>query len=621
MIIRTTLALVLLTISGYLYSNENQFSEKSEIELTKDLERDLNVLYQWECSSQNPSLQKSKSLDCRSIKNLPKKKKIVTIAVQSFLGTSVANKKWQPTVDFLNEKLPNYHIELLIIEAQNVTLLRQLVSGGRLDYLITQPVATAELQHLSNIKPILTKVDKRGVSQFGSVIITSAGNTKINSIQDLKGKTFAGANPSGLGGWILGYDYLLSQGIDANNDFSRVDFLGRQDNIVDAVNKGMVDAGVVRTGVLEKMSSTGKIQLSDIKVLDLKPEFPYILSTHLVPEWSFSSTAEADPQITTLVEKELWSSSAYPGRYNVAKWTDVADYQVIHELLKKHKISVYSDPVVIVFLKKYYQILLFLLLSIIASIWYIRSKRTEKINQYKAELERLSRVSSVDQLLSEIAHEIAQPVTSIKIDAKVVEKMLNDTDAISTDSIAKVVNSLSRKTDHCVNVIDNIRSFLSTKQVAPKAININDRIIKVLKLIEHEISISKIAVKLSFKDSLPLVYACPIEFDQVMLNLCNNAISAMNEQQDQKRHLSISTDLVNDHVTIVIKDTGPGVADVENLFKLFKTNKTLNSTEGLGLGLSLSKSIVRSYDGDIILESSSSKGAAFMITLPKLDDQ
>jgi two-component system sensor histidine kinase TtrS len=67
----------------------------------------------------------------------PHPKKIVSIAVQSFLGTSVANQKWQPTIDFLNDRLPNYHFYLLIIEAQNVALLRELVSLDKLDYVIT----------------------------------------------------------------------------------------------------------------------------------------------------------------------------------------------------------------------------------------------------------------------------------------------------------------------------------------------------------------------------------------------------------------------------------------------------------------------------------------------------
>ena len=342
-------------------------------------------------------------------------KKLITIAVQSFLGLSEANKKWYPTIDFLNKKFDKYHFELLIIEAQNVSLLRELVATEKLDYVITQPVTTAELQFLSDVVPVLTKIDKRGVSEFGSVIITSSENTKINSIQDLKGKSFAGANSLGLGGWILGYDYLLSQGVDLYTVASRIDFLGRQDNIVDAVIKRMVDAGVIRTGVLERLSKNGKIRLSDIKVLDYKTGFPYILSTNLVPEWSFSATTKVDPILTNVIVEALRQADLNLNKsHDLAKWGDVVDYQVIHQLLQKHRISIYKDPTLVNLLKKYYQLLLIALVLLMTSIWYIRERRLEKINQYKVELERLSRVSSVDQLLSEIAHEIAQPVTSIK---------------------------------------------------------------------------------------------------------------------------------------------------------------------------------------------------------------
>ncbi len=549
-------------------------------------------------------------------------KKMVTIAVQAFLGPSVANKKWYPTIDFLNKKFDKYHFELLVIEAQNVSLLRELVATEKLDYVITQPVATAELQFFSDVIPVLTKKDKRGVSQFGSVIITSSENTKIGSIQDLKGKSFAGANPLGLGGWILGYDYVLSQGVDLYTDASRIDFLGSQVNIVDAVIKRMVDAGVIRTGVLERLSENGKIRLSDIKVLDYKTGFPYILSTNLVPEWSFSATTKADPILTNRIVEELKRVNPTTNKsHDLAKWGDVVDYQVIHQLLQKHRFSVYKDPILVNLLKKYYKLLLIVLVLLMISIWYIRERRLEKINQYKIELERLSRVSSVDQLLSEIAHEIAQPVTSIKIDAKVIEKLLKNTGSVSDDSIAKVVKSLNRKTDHCVDVINNIRSFLTTKKITHEPVNINNRIVNVLKLMDHELNVNKVKVSQASNDELPLIYMSTVELDQVLLNLCKNAISAMINHKCKLKELSVFTTVDDNNVNIFVKDTGPGIVDNENLFKLFKTNKLLNNTEGLGLGLSLSRSIIRSYDGDLVLKSSSSHGATFVITLPYINEK
>ena len=547
--------------------------------------------------------------------------KHISIAVQSFLGKSVAYKKWQPMVALLNQQLKDYHFELFLIEAPNIALLRDLVEEGKLDYVITQPVATAELEFLSSITPILTKIDKRGVTQFGSVIIASAKNTKINSIQDLKGRSFAGANPVGLGGWILGYDYLLSQGVDLIKDASRVDFLGRQDNIVYAVLNGMVDAGMIRTGVLEKLSKDGKFQMSNIKVLDPKTDFPYFLTTNLVPEWSFSATTNADPILTSSIVKVLKQASYHPNKSNnLANWGEVADYQIIHQLLKKNKISIYKDPILLTILKKYYQFLLAVLGLLIISIWYLSKKRWKKIHQYKAELERLTRVGSVNQLLSEIAHEIAQPVTSIKIDAKIIDKLVKNTDTVVDDSIINVVNSLGIKTDHCVDVINNIRSFLTTKAVKREAVNINDRISSVLRLINHEINSLKITVKLYLDKELPEVSICHIELDQVLLNLCNNALSVMAENIFDQGTLTISTSQSNGKVSILIADTGHGVKNQDELFKLFKSDKELNAKEGLGLGLSLSRSIIRSYDGELSLNSTSRHGSVFLITLPEINE-
>jgi len=547
--------------------------------------------------------------------------KHISIAVQSFLGKSSAYKKWQPIITLLNQQIKDYHFELFIIEAPNVTMLRDLVEEEKLDYVITQPVATAELQLLSDIIPLLTKIDKRGVNQFGSVIITSAKNKKIDSVQDLKGKSFAGANPVGLGGWILGYDYVLSQGVDLYKDTKFVEFLGRQDNIVYAVINGMVDAGVIRTGVLEKLSKDGKFQMSNIKVLDSKTGFPYFLTTNLVPEWSFSATRNADPILTSSIVKLLKQASYYPNKsHNLANWGEVADYQIIHQLLKKHKISVYKDSAIFIIVKNYYQYFLAILTLLIINVWYFSKKRLKKINQYKSELERLTRVGSVNQLLSEIAHEIAQPVTSIKIDAKIIDKLIKKTDTVVDDSIVKAVDSLGRKTEHCVDVINNIRSFLSTTVVKHEVVNINTRVSSVLKLINNEINNSKITIKLYLDKKLPEVSICRTEFDQVLLNLCNNALSAMAENIFEHKILSISTSKLNGKINILISDTGHGVKNQEELFKLFKSDKELNPTEGLGLGLSLSRRIIRSYDGELSLKSTSRHGSVFSIVLPKINE-
>jgi two-component system sensor histidine kinase TtrS len=545
--------------------------------------------------------------------------KQINIAVQSFLGPDVATKKWQPMIDSLNHKFIHYDFKLSIIEATNTSLLRQLVAENKLDYVISQPVATAELEKLSGIVPLLTKVDKLGVSQFGSVIFTLASNTNINSLSDLKDKSFAGANPVGLGGWILGYDYLLKQGIDPYSYFSRIDFLGRQDNIVKAVDEKLVYAGLVRTGVLEKMNRNGVIKLSDFKILDLKHNFPYLLSTHLVPEWSLSANKHTNLELSEKIVSFLMSPNYFRNGStfeNLPLWGKVADYKVIHRLLKKHKLSIYQDPFYLKFYRKNSIIIIITVLLSAYLFQVIRNRKKIEIQQYKMQLEQLSRVNSVDRLLSEVTHELAQPITSIKIDAHILRKMLEDGDKCDFNQVRATSHELQLKTDHCVDLLANIRNFLSNKKITKEKFVVNKNIIKITKMIKQDLINNDINLKLSLDDNLKLIEMSPIELDQVLLNLVKNSINAMANNTKKVNSLRIRSTLSLNKICILISDTGGKIINVNDLFELFKSSKEKTDTEGLGIGLNLSRRIIRSYGGTLTLNSSSDKGSSFLITLP-----
>ena len=544
----------------------------------------------------------------------------IHIAVQAFLGKEDARKKWQPTIDYLNKELSNYVFDLVVIEAPNVALLRSLVDQDEVDYVIAQPIATVELQYLYGTNPELTKLDKSGESVFGSVIFTSSNSKSINTLNDLKGHTFAGANPVGLGGWILGYDHLMLNDINPYDEFSIVEFLGRQDNIVDAVINGLIDAGVVRTGVIENMIAQQRIERDEIKVLDSKTDFPYLLTTGLVPEWSFSSTMQTDTELTQIIKEKLLSFNSGYYANKMTGWTTAADYKPMHNLLKKHRLSIYQEPTYVELYKKYYPQILSFIVFVLLIFLSFKLIRNRQINKYKAELEKLSRVSSVNQLLSEIAHEISQPITSLKIDAHLVTKMLNNPNKVSNSQISEIVEHMTNKTDHCADVINNIRNFLSTKETSKELVNVNSRITKVIKLVNTELTKYKISVILQLEESgtFPLVVnVCPVELDQVLLNLCKNAISAMSET-DTANVLTFTSFIDTDQVCIIVKDTGPGVSNQDELFALFKSTKQNSDTEGLGLGLSLSRKIIRAYEGDLALHSTSVNGAEFIIKIPRV---
>ncbi|WPE18443.1 sensor histidine kinase [Candidatus Thioglobus autotrophicus] len=541
----------------------------------------------------------------------------ITIAIQSFLGKDAAYQKWQSTADYLSRRMPDYSFNIIVVDAPDDALLYDMVRQKKVDYVITQPIASVELNRLYNTSIHLTKIDQLGVDQLGGVIFTSVDNHAINNVEALKGNSFAASTPKRLGGWVLALDYLRSQGIDPEKDFSRVMFLGSQDNIVNAVVNGLADAGTVRTGVIEKMIALGQLNRQKIKILNQQKEFPYSLTTKTVPEWSFSSLEHTDTVLRKKINQKLLSYQVD----NHQQWKEALNYEGIRTLIRKHRIGIYQDPAHVVFYKNNYQIILIIILLSAYLIMFYRNQQETKIRDYKSKLEALSKVSSVDQLLSEVAHELSQPITSLKIDAHMLANMLKDKSSCELNQVQSISNDLREKTDHCVDLILNIRQFLSKKTIAKEVFNANINAEKITRLLKNELRKHDIHATLSLTEDLPNIEMSSVELDQVLLNLSKNAISAMKDNLRSSNTLSIGTKAVDNFVEIRVGDTGFEIKDKNHLFDLFKTSKEMSDSEGLGIGLSLSRRIVRSYAGELLLESSSAEGSSFIVRIPRFVDE
>ena len=272
--------------------------------------------------------------------------KDIQIGVLAFSGKDYALNSWQPTVDYLNKEITEHQFSLVAVEPSNIEQLEQLVKQRQIDFVITQPVTFIELQVKYSASSVLTLVDESQSDKFGSVIFVQS-DSLIQQLSDVKGKTIAGANPKGLGGWLIGYNELINQGV-GDFDESKVSFLGVQENIVNAVLAGSVDVGIVRTGVLERLANAQAINLSDLKVLNAKhvSDFPYLLSTDLYPEWALVKSSHTPKTIAKKVASALLSmapnSEAAKAR-GYWEWVTPVDYQPIRELMQKLRVGVYQD--------------------------------------------------------------------------------------------------------------------------------------------------------------------------------------------------------------------------------------------------------------------------------------
>ena len=291
----------------------------------------------------------------------------IRIALRAYTGADAALKKWQPTADYLTENIPKH--QFILIPFENNGALNQAVSQGKFDFILTNPAAAIGHQQRYGAKTIATLVNKRqgkGYSKFGSVIFARADRKDVNTLNDLKGKMFMGADELGFGGWRVAWKELLLNDIDPYRDFKELRFAGGiQQKVVMTVLNGGVAAGSVRTDMLERMAEKGEIKLEDFKVLGARHTrgFPFLHSTQLYPEWPFSAARMADAELVRRVSKVLLSiEENHPAAINgsYVGWTEPLDYMPVQKLLEELRVgpfhaSSHSHDPLVAFIDRYWK--------------------------------------------------------------------------------------------------------------------------------------------------------------------------------------------------------------------------------------------------------------------------
>jgi two-component system sensor histidine kinase TtrS len=272
----------------------------------------------------------------------------VRIGVLSHRGEARSRNAWQPTADYLTEQIPGYRFDIVPLGFDAV---EPIVADGGIDFVLVNPAiyVALETEHgVSRIATLKNGNDGNARNRFGGVIFTRADRDDLDDLDDLAGKTFMAVDPTSLGGFEMAQAELMRHGLDPRRDLAQVVFGGIHDAVVFAVRDGRVDAGTVRTEVLEHMAASGSIDLADFKVLGARqaPDFPLLHSTPLFPEWPFSKLQDTSMELAQAVAVALLqmpadSAAARAGHYS--GWTVPLDYQPVHQLLRTLKRPPYDD--------------------------------------------------------------------------------------------------------------------------------------------------------------------------------------------------------------------------------------------------------------------------------------
>jgi PAS domain S-box-containing protein len=233
------------------------------------------------------------------------------------------------------------------------------------------------------------------------------------------------------------------------------------------------------------------------------------------------------------------------------------------------------------------------------------------------ELEHANRVAVIGQLTASIAHEVSQPTTAVIASAEAALRWLNrqspELDQVR-QGLARIIQNGMRASE----VIDRIRDLIKKKPPRKDCLTINGIMQEVIELTRTEAVGKQVSVQTEFAEGLPEVAGDRVELQQVAVNLILNAIEAMGGTSEGPRELLIRTAKTDrDGVLVAVMDSGPGLpaAGLERLFEPFFTTKS----SGLGIGLSICRSIVEAHGGRLWASANAPRGAIFQFTVPAYD--
>jgi PAS domain S-box-containing protein len=245
-----------------------------------------------------------------------------------------------------------------------------------------------------------------------------------------------------------------------------------------------------------------------------------------------------------------------------------------------------------------------------------RKRAEQALQESQAALARVARIVTMGELTASIAHEINQPLAAVAMNASASLHWLAVQPA-NLDEARQAMEGAMQQANRAGSVVQRIRTLLKKESPELRFLDVNEVIREVLVLTRSELVTSGVALHTNLESNVPAVFGDRIQLQQVMLNLIMNAIEAMTANRGRPRTLLIKSSLHPEGVLIQVKDSGKGfnLDQLPHIFDSFYTTKA----HGIGMGLSISRSIVEAHGGRLWATPGSANGAVFQLILPKAD--
>jgi PAS domain S-box-containing protein len=242
-------------------------------------------------------------------------------------------------------------------------------------------------------------------------------------------------------------------------------------------------------------------------------------------------------------------------------------------------------------------------------------RREARLRDAQTELAHANRVTATGQLAASIAHEVAQPIAAALTNANAARRWLG-ADPPDLDEVGQALGRIIRDSNRAREIVGRIRALVRKAPPRDDPLDINETMLEVIALTRSELRRNRTSLQTQLADDLPLILGDRVQLQQVMLNLILNAVEAMTQSSEAARELLIRTEHdESDGAFVAIKDSGPGLKpeSLDRLFDPFYSTKP----GGMGMGLSICRSIIEAHGGRMWATPNLPHGAVFQFTVPQ----
>jgi PAS domain S-box-containing protein len=238
----------------------------------------------------------------------------------------------------------------------------------------------------------------------------------------------------------------------------------------------------------------------------------------------------------------------------------------------------------------------------------------EALDRARSELAHAARITTLNALTASIAHEVNQPLSGIITNASTCRRML-DGDPPNIEGARETARRIIRDGNRASDVVTRLRAMFSKKEFTPEPMDLNEATDEVIALSLSDLQRNRVILRSALAEDLPPIVGDRVQLQQVILNLLRNASDAMSFVEDRPRELLIKTERdEGDRVRLTVKDVGVGFTPeaAAKLFQAFYTTKK----DGMGIGLSISHSIIDAHHGRLWAQPNDGPGATFSFCIP-----